>query len=350
MSGPAHVLDDDELDLLELALVGAIPPPAVKAEVDEVLFTDAENTPLARLRPSPDGGRIEPLQPFARHGGPAWDPVLRRSPAAIREQTGGAATALVVDDLPTRDDLERAAASTARSGEPVLLVIPVSRRRGRSGRGRRLGKDARRARVRGGAPCAPRRPRRRPGRRAVAVVHRRDRAGLGHAGVRRGPATVRGVQRRDPSGICARPPIGPGSMASPPLARPRSATSTRTPPPTSCSAPRAAATGPGAVVLFTGLSGSGKSTIARALAEDLSDGGGRRVTLLDGDEVRQHLSAELGFDAASRERNVERIGWVAALLAGHGGIAIAAPIAPFAVSRARVRAMAEAEGASCWSG
>ena len=110
---------------------------------------------------------------------------------------------------------------------------------------------------------------------------------------------------------------------------------------------RASATagGPGAVILFTGLSGSGKSTIARALAEDLSDGTGRRVTLLDGDEVRQHLSAELGFDAASRERNVERIGWLAALLAGHGGIAIAAPIAPFAASRARVRAMAEAEGA-----
>jgi bifunctional enzyme CysN/CysC len=100
----------------------------------------------------------------------------------------------------------------------------------------------------------------------------------------------------------------------------------------------------GATIWMTGLSGSGKSTIARALAEDLADRG-RRVTLLDGDEVRQHLSAELGFDAASRERNVERIGWVAARLAGHGGIAIAAPIAPFAASRARVRQLAEAEGA-----
>ena len=101
----------------------------------------------------------------------------------------------------------------------------------------------------------------------------------------------------------------------------------------------------GAVILFTGLSGSGKSTIARVLAEDLADGGPRAVTLLDGDEVRQHLSAELGFDAASRERNVERIGWVAAEVARHGGVAIAAPIAPFARSRARVRAMAEAHGA-----
>ena len=97
------------------------------------------------------------------------------------------------------------------------------------------------------------------------------------------------------------------------------------------------------MVLFTGLSGSGKSTIARVLAEELEDDG-RRVTLLDGDEVRQHLSAELGFDAASRERNVERIGWVAAEVARHGGIAVAAPIAPFASSRARVRAMAEPNG------
>jgi sulfate adenylyltransferase len=109
---------------------------------------------------------------------------------------------------------------------------------------------------------------------------------------------------------------------------------------------RAGETGgrPGAVVLFTGLSGSGKSTIARGLVEALADGGTRGVTLLDGDEVRQHLSAELGFDVASRERNVERIGWVAALVARHGGIAIAAPIAPFAVSRARVRGMALPHG------
>ena len=100
----------------------------------------------------------------------------------------------------------------------------------------------------------------------------------------------------------------------------------------------------GATVWFTGLSGSGKSTIARSLVAELEDAGSQPVTLLDGDEVRQHLSAELGFDMASRERNVERIGWVAALVARHGGIAVAAPIAPFAASRAKVRAMAEAAG------
>lgn len=99
----------------------------------------------------------------------------------------------------------------------------------------------------------------------------------------------------------------------------------------------------GTVVFFTGLSGSGKSTVARALAAELDDEG-VRTTLLDGDEVRQHLSKGLGFDKESRELNVERIGYVASLVAQHGGVAVAAPIAPFASGRARVRALAEAAG------
>jgi sulfate adenylyltransferase len=100
----------------------------------------------------------------------------------------------------------------------------------------------------------------------------------------------------------------------------------------------------GAVVFFTGLSGSGKSTIARALADALADDDPRQVTLLDGDEVRHHLSRGLGFDAESRAANIDRIGWVAALIAAHGGIAIAAPIAPFAEGRRAARAMAEPHG------
>jgi sulfate adenylyltransferase len=98
------------------------------------------------------------------------------------------------------------------------------------------------------------------------------------------------------------------------------------------------------VVLLSGLSGSGKSTIARALADRIEDSGERRVSLLDGDEVRRLLSAGLGFDRESRELNVRRIGYVAALVAEHGGLAICAPIAPFAAARADVRARAEAVG------
>ena len=68
----------------------------------------------------------------------------------------------------------------------------------------------------------------------------------------------------------------------------------------------------GLVVFFTGLSGSGKSTIARGLADELRETGDRTVTLLDGDVVRRELSAGLGFSKADRDRNVRRIGWVAA--------------------------------------
>ena len=101
----------------------------------------------------------------------------------------------------------------------------------------------------------------------------------------------------------------------------------------------------GLVVFFTGLSGSGKSTIARALHDHLLEAGERTVTSLDGDVVRRNLSAGLGFSRADRETNIRRIGWVAAEIARHRGIAICSPIAPFDETRQAVRAMvAEAGG------
>ncbi|MEV6284935.1 adenylyl-sulfate kinase [Kribbella sp. NPDC051770] len=100
----------------------------------------------------------------------------------------------------------------------------------------------------------------------------------------------------------------------------------------------------GLVVFFTGLSGSGKSTLAKALSEQLTSQAGRSVTLLDGDVVRRMLSSGLGFDRAGRDLNVRRIGFVAAEVARHGGVAVCAPIAPGADSRAAVRAMVEAVG------
>lgn len=95
----------------------------------------------------------------------------------------------------------------------------------------------------------------------------------------------------------------------------------------------------GLVVFFTGLSGSGKSTIARSLAEALTERGDRTVSLLDGDQVRRLLSAGLTFSRADRDLNIARIGYVAAEVARHGGIAICAPIAPYADARAAVRDM-----------
>jgi sulfate adenylyltransferase len=100
----------------------------------------------------------------------------------------------------------------------------------------------------------------------------------------------------------------------------------------------------GFTVFFTGLSGSGKSTIARALRLRLMERTGRQVTLLDGDRVRRHLSSELGFSREHRDLNIERIGWVASEITRHRGIAICAPIAPYDRIRQQVRQMVEEAG------
>jgi sulfate adenylyltransferase len=101
----------------------------------------------------------------------------------------------------------------------------------------------------------------------------------------------------------------------------------------------------GLVLFFTGLSGSGKSTIARGVADALLETGERTITLLDGDVVRRELSAGLGFNREDRDRNIRRIGWVAAEVARHGGMSICCPIAPYAQARADARALALAAGA-----
>jgi sulfate adenylyltransferase len=85
----------------------------------------------------------------------------------------------------------------------------------------------------------------------------------------------------------------------------------------------------GFTIFFTGLSGSGKSTIANALLVKLLEHGRRRVTLLDGDIVRINLSSELGFSKEHRDLNIQRIGFVASEITKNGGIAICAPIAPY---------------------
>jgi bifunctional enzyme CysN/CysC len=99
----------------------------------------------------------------------------------------------------------------------------------------------------------------------------------------------------------------------------------------------------GATVWFTGLSGSGKSTLANTVAARLLDLG-RAVYVLDGDNVRHGLCADLGFSAADRAENVRRLGEVAALLAD-GGLTVLVPvISPYRAGRERARAVHAAAG------
>src|SRR5581483_9807490 len=84
----------------------------------------------------------------------------------------------------------------------------------------------------------------------------------------------------------------------------------------------------GFALFFTGLSGSGKSTLAQAVLARLLETSSRPVTMLDGDEVRRHLSKGLGFSREDRDANITRIGFVASEVVRHGGIVICAPIAP----------------------
>jgi sulfate adenylyltransferase len=100
----------------------------------------------------------------------------------------------------------------------------------------------------------------------------------------------------------------------------------------------------GFTVFFTGLSGSGKSTIANVLLIKFLEVGGRPVTILDGDLVRKHLSSELGFSKEHRDINIRRIGYVASEITKNGGIAICAPIAPYEAVRQQVRALIEPVG------
>ena len=94
----------------------------------------------------------------------------------------------------------------------------------------------------------------------------------------------------------------------------------------------------GLTVWLTGLPSSGKTTIGRALAKRLLDEG-RRVELLDGDVVREHLTRDLGFSRADRDENVRRIGFVASLLARNGVVAVCSVISPFRSTRDELRAL-----------
>jgi sulfate adenylyltransferase len=100
----------------------------------------------------------------------------------------------------------------------------------------------------------------------------------------------------------------------------------------------------GVTVFLTGLSGSGKSTIANMLSSKLLEIQDREVTLLDGDVIRNHLTSELGFSKEHRDLNVARVGYVASEITKHGGIAICAMIAPYGEARGKARELVEQYG------
>ena len=100
----------------------------------------------------------------------------------------------------------------------------------------------------------------------------------------------------------------------------------------------------GVTVFFTGLSGSGKSTVANIVASKLLELQDREVTLLDGDVIRNHLTSELGFSKEHRDLNVQRVGFVASEITKHGGIAICSLIAPYSHARGLARELVEQHG------
>ena len=342
---PRVVLDDDGLDLLELVIEGWLPVTTLdrltRPEGATLLLTDAENSPLAELDQSADPMVLTVLRPAWRGAGPHWEPASRLAAAdlatllASSDDASGKVAAYVVDDAPTRADVT-AALDDAAGAAAVVVVVPVGRRE--------------------------------------PVVRALGWTGLTHAAWELADL----LETADPARTVIRlalpwPKPAPGDIAAPltqqgidrvvvvrerrldleterivglPDAFLREAEQIYLPA-TAREVVRAHARveGQGAVVFFTGLSGSGKSTVARALAHHLAALGDRTVTLLDGDEVRQHLSKGLGFDAESRATNIDRIAWVAALVASHGGIAVAAPIAPFDAGRRAARVMATRSGA-----
>ena len=100
----------------------------------------------------------------------------------------------------------------------------------------------------------------------------------------------------------------------------------------------------GTVIWFTGLSGSGKSTIAELVGREV-EARGDLVEYLDGDVVREHLSRGLGFSKADRDTNIERIGWVASRIARAGATVVVSAISPYAATRATARGLVEDAGA-----
>jgi sulfate adenylyltransferase len=289
-------VENDELDLVELVQLGLITTdlhiadPAM-VEGAEVVIRDVEATPLLWGRARAGRLSVQAVQPVTPVAGVATWP-------APAEPVG---LAVIVRDLPTAAELARVDELTSPTSR-VLWVALVGRTR------------AGRALLASVSAAIAERP---------IGIHRLVRVPWPTGG---GQPVFEIPMLPDPAALAAacgaRHHLVLGEE--PPTGRRRDRG--------------------GTVLFFTGLSGSGKSTIARAVHDALEQTTDREITLLDGDDVRRMLSAGLGFDTEARLANVRRVSWVAALVARHGGIAITALIAPFAEGRAEARRFAEAVG------
>ncbi|MCW2746979.1 MAG: Adenylyl-sulfate kinase [Nocardioidaceae bacterium] len=350
---PTVVVDRSDLDLVELCLGGALAPTFELAEPmadpnDAYVLTDPRSTPIALARRDMAGElTLVPLRPIAQTRGPHGDPNIRLPASAVRPLVqDGTTLAVAFGDLPSRSDLDVARAAIAEKA-PVHVAWCVLA--GRGGDSDAYAPALVRATTRladewktdlhvvkvvvpwssrnilktlvwiGDEPLT-----------TEVVLHgygansTTEIGDLRHRGARNETDELAQAWQREASRL-----FPDASVAEMRKTMPHS--------------PRDGSHH-GAVVMFTGLSGSGKSTLARAFADAIHDEYEQAVSLLDGDEFRQLMSYGLGFDRASRELNIKRIGYVSALVAKHGGIAVAAPIAPFADTRAEVRRLAEEQG------
>ena len=342
--GTTHVatLDADGLDVLEQVLLGATSLRSMQDALGldrdlpgDVSLHDSENTPVARIH----GGSIASLRPLPQGIGPQWDPALRRRPDEVRDAIGkgeSQTVALALLAPPTLAELSEALATVAACGANTLILASlVSRSRSRdeavasprvgpNGIVRAAQSVANELSLSGQVTrCIPLAiPW--PLRASIPLREREDE--MRKLLATYGATTVLiGGDQRQFSDAAADQQLPTASQIEHERAR---------------SAPRYSP----ATILFTGLSGSGKSTIARAVTERLLDTSAVDVVLLDGDEMRRRVSQDLGFDRASRNTNVARIAEAAAQVVTSGGIAIAAPIAPFREGRKRAREIATAAG------
>jgi len=321
LSAPQHHPSPRELDDLELLTSGALAPTArfnepgspVRLTLPEELagaavveLVDPEGLPLARV--SADGS-VTPLS-AAQHG-----PFrrLHLSPAQVRELYAGATFVPVTDAL----DEDQLARLEAVEGRVVLLALVGHGTPALSPVGLLRASLAAAARLPEAAVVA------------VPLAAHGDAEADHDLGVR----VVRNYAAGDP--VLALADDEQHDRSGAPLSEEIAAIIDFDRPPPGEQ---------GVVLFFTGLSGSGKSTLAQAVMDRLLEEGRRTLTSLDGDVVRRHLSAGLGFSREDRETNIRRIGWVAAEISRHGGVAVCSPIAPFDQTRRQVRQMVEDAG------